>query len=499
MTLALIEPNATALLLLVLAALLFASVLFTRPLNRFGIPVVLLFLILGMLGGSEGIGGIAFDDFALAFRLGTIALILILFDGGLNTSVQSIRASAGPAGVLATVGVAGTALVLSFIGRWIGLPWSEAVLIGVIVSSTDAAAVLAVLRGSNLRLKPRVRSVLEVESCMNDPMAVILTISVIEILQHASYSVWGILLSVIVQLVIGAVMGALVGYASRAILTRMVPTTGALFAVATIAAGFLSFGLTTVAAGSGFLAVFVTGVVLGNEQLPFRIGLARVHDALAWLSQIGMFLMLGLLVFPSRLLPVAGAGLSLGLALAFIARPLIVYLCLLPFRTPFHRSLFIGWVGLRGAVPIVLATIPAIAGLPVADRVFHITFFIVVVSTLVPGASITWLARRLGLEVPERPSPAAVLEINSLRQLDGEIRAYTIDPSLAVCDASLADIEFPEGSAAVLLIRGTELIAARGSTILRPGDHLYIFSKPAHRPLIELLFGGPENEDIQNP
>lgn len=495
MTLALIEPSATAVLLVVLASLLLASVVFTRPLNRFGIPVVLLFLVLGMIGGSEGLGGIPFDDYRLAFRLGTVALILILFDGGLNTSIASVRRSAGPAGVLATVGVAGTAGLLALIARLLGLPWGEALLIGAIVSSTDAAAVFAVLRGGSLRLKPRVRSVLEVESCVNDPMAVILTIVVIDALQAGSISWWSIAGGVPLQLAIGAAAGLGIGFAARMLLLRLPLATGALYAVATIAIAFLAFGLTTLVNGSGFLAVFVAGVVLGNGPLPSRPGLARVHDALAWLSQISMFLMLGLLVFPSRLIPVAGTGLALGLALAFIARPLITVPCLLPFGIPFDRALFIGWAGLRGAVPIVLATFPAMAGLPGADRVFHLIFFIVVVSTIVPGASIVRLTRRLGFDEPERLPPAAVLEMNSLRSLDGQIRAYFVDETLAVCGASLAQITFPEGAGAILVVRGSELIAARGQTVLQANDHVYIFCKPADQPFIELLFGRPEEGD----
>jgi len=489
MLLALAEPNATAVLLAVFGVLMAFSVLFTRALDRVGVPVVLLFLILGMLGGSEGPGGVAFDNYEVAFRLGTIALILILFDGGLNTSLSAVRTSAGPAGLLATVGVAGTALVLAAIARVFGLSWPEALLIGVIVSSTDAAAVFAVLRGGRLRVKDPVRSTLEVESCVNDPMAVLLTVVLVDALQSGQGFSWFLLIEVPIQLVVGGAVGLAVGWGTRRLLSIAPISTTGLYPVITLAAAFIAFGAATLAFGSGFLAVFVAAVVLGTGQLPYRAGLARVHDALGWLSQVSMFLMLGLLVFPSKLLPVAGIGLGLGLALAFVARPLVVVLCLLPFRWPLRHILYTAWVGLRGAVPIILATFPVMAQLPGAERVFHIVFFIVVVSALVPGASIVPLTRRLKLDEVEMPVPAAALEMHSLRKMNGTIKVYHIDESVAVCGATLSEVGFPDGASAILVVRGGELHAARGRTRLERGDHVYIFCKPEDEPLIGLLFG----------
>lgn len=489
MMLALAEPHATALLLAVFGVLMAFSVLFTRALDRVGVPVVLLFLILGMVGGSEGLGGVAFTNYEVAFRLGTIALILILFDGGLNTSMAAVRRSAGPAGVLATVGVAGTAALLAVIGRMFGLAWTDALLIGAIVSSTDAAAVFAVLRGGNLRVKDPVRSTLEVESCINDPMAVLLTVVLVDLLKSGQGFSWTSLLEVPIQLVVGGVVGVLVGWATRKLLSLIPFSTTGLYPVVTLASAFIAFGAGTLAHGSGFLAVFVAAVVLGNGQLHYRAGLVRVHDALGWLSQVSMFLMLGLLVFPSKLVPVAGIGLVLGLALAFIARPVVVTLCLLPFRWPAKQIAYTSWVGLRGAVPIILAIFPVMAQLPGAQTVFNIVFFIVVVSALVPGASIVPLTRFLKLDEAEAPTPAAALEMHSLRKMNGEIKVYLIDQTVAVCGATLAEIDFPEGASAILLVRGTELHAARGKTRLEPGDHVYIFCKPADEPMIGLLFG----------
>ncbi len=491
MTLAIAEPNATAVILAIFGLLMAFSALFTRTLDRFGIPVVLVFLTLGMIGGSEGIGGVVFDNHELAFRVGMVALILILFDGGLNTSTRSIRQSAGPAGVLATVGVAGTAGVLALIGKLLGLSWTEAVLIGAIMSSTDAAAVFAVLRGGSLRVKERVRSVLEVESCVNDPMAVILTMSIVEVIRIGMTGRMGLglLIQVPVQLVVGVIIGVLVGLMTRWLLGRTRLSTSGLYPVVTLASAFVAFGAATLAYGSGILAVFVAGVVLGNGPMPFRAGLIRVHDAVAWMSQVSMFLMLGLLVYPSQLLPVAGVGLMLGLGLAVIARPVVVTACLLPFRLPPKEIAYVSWVGIRGAVPIILATFPVMAQIPGAERLFHIVFFIVVVSALIPGASIVPLTRRLKLDDPEPPAPAAALELHSRRQMNGEIHVYHIDPSVAACGVPLSQIRFPDGAAAIMVVRGDEIMAARGYTVLEADDHVYVFCRPGDEPMIGLLFG----------
>ena len=492
-TLALAEPTATAVLLSVLGALIAVSVLFSRTVDRLGVPVVLLFLVLGMLGGSEGIGRIEFDNYEVTVRVGTMALVLILFDGGLSTSVAAVRQVLYPATMLATVGVALTAGLVAVAAWLFGLPWGAAMLLGAVVSSTDAAAVFAVLRGGRLQLEPRLGRTLEVESCINDPMAVILTTALIQVMQGSADFTWHRLLwSVPLQLAVGAGVGLVFGHLARLLLRRVRLTTVGLYPALTLAMAFLSFGVATLAYGSGFLAVFVTAVVLGNGELPFRSGLTRIHDALAWLSQIGMFLMLGLLVFPSRLLGVAPVGVGVGLAVAFLARPLAVLLCLLPFRYPPRQLAYISWVGLRGAVPIILATFPVLAGVPGAERLFDLVFFIVVVSSFLPGATIRPVTRRLGLTVPEKPAPPAVLEINASHPLNGEITSFYIEPSLAVSGVALADIDFPPGASVVLVVRGKELLPAKGNTTLMPGDHAYVFFRTEDRPFVELLFGAPE-------
>lgn len=493
MIFAMMEPHATALLLVVIGLLIAFSVLLSRHIDRLGVPIVLLFLVVGMVGGSEGLGRLAFDDYGVAVRVGTIYLVLILLDGGMNAPWRAVRHVIVPAGVLATVGVALTAALVALFARALGLAWTEALLLGAVVSSTDAAAVLAVLRGGRLSLQPRVGSTLEVESCINDPMAVILTVTMIEVAKSSAALQWTLLLSVPLQLAVGTVVGVVLGYLGLRIIRKVrLPTVG-LYPALTLALAFLSFGVATILEGSGLMSVYFTALVLGNSPLPYKNGLFKVHESLAWLSQIALFLMLGLLVFPSQLLPVASIGLAVALFLAFVARPVAVLLCLLPLRFPAREIGYIGWIGLRGAVPIILGAFPVLAQVPGADRVFNIVFFIVVVSTILPGATIRQMTRWLGLAVPEKPNPSAVLEINSVHPLDAEIASFLIEPAASVCDASLSQIGLPSDAAVMMIVRGSELVAARGQTVLMPGDHVYVFFRPADRRYIELLFGRSES------
>jgi potassium/hydrogen antiporter len=486
------ELTSTALLLAVFGLLMAASVVSSRTIERLGVPVVLVFLLLGMLAGSEGVGGIAFEDYQFAFRAGTAALVLILLDAGFNTPTASLRRGLGPAAVLATVGVAGTAALVAGFAWLLGMSKGESLLLGAVVSSTDAAAVFAVLRGGNLRLSQRVGAVIEMESGMNDPMAVILTVAVTSILGGEAVSRSRLLLAVPVQLAVGVGIGFLVGTAARMMLQRMRLATAGLYPVLTLALGFFAFGITTLAHGSGFLAVYVFAATVGNSAIPYRNGLIRIHDAVAWLSQVSMFLMLGLLAFPSQLRPVAGSGLLIGLFLALAARPVMVAVCLLPFRLPWREIVYVGCVGLRGAVPIILASFPVLMGVQGATKVLNIVFFVVVFNSLLPGAMIRFLTRRLEMESSEVPAPLAALEINSTRLLSGELASFFISEPLAVCNVAIARIPFPEHCSAVLVVRGEELIAPRGSTVLRPGDHVYVFCRPEDKPFIQFLFGRPQ-------
>jgi cell volume regulation protein A len=489
------EPLATALVLTTFGVLLASSIVFSRAAERFSVPVAVVFLIIGMLAGSEGIGGIAFEDYGVAFRLGTVALVLILFDGGMHTPIEDVREVLKPSAVLATIGVLATAGLVAVATHSLGFSWKEALVLGAVVSSTDAAAVFSVLRGSGVQLERRVGVTLEVESGINDPVAVMLTTALTaQLIGQETTSAWSLPLNALIEMVVGGALGIAFGYGGRALLRRVKLPGSGLYPVLTLAIGFLAFGVPTLLHGSGFLAVYITALILGNGPLPYRTGLLRVHHALAWLGQVAMFLVLGLLVFPSRLIDVAGVGLLLAIFLAVIARPAVVGLCLLPFGYRAREIGYIGWVGLRGAVPIILATIPVISGAPGALRVFDVVFFIVGVNALIPGATVGWVTRKLGLESREPPSPPAVLEIESMQPLSGDLISFYIDEALPVAGASLGDLPIPEGAAVTMIVRGQDVVPPKGSTTIAVGDHVYVFARPEDRPLIHLMFGRAESD-----
>ncbi|HEV7669562.1 MAG TPA: potassium/proton antiporter [Thermoanaerobaculia bacterium] len=486
------EPFASAWVLLGLGILLGLSALSSRLAGRSGLPITLLLLGVGMLAGEEGLGGLAFEDYSLSFRLGALALVLILFDGGLNTPISSVKKGLAPAATLATLGVLGTAAIIA-LGAWLlGFEPARAALLGAVVSSTDAAAVFSTLRAGGIRLPHRLGAVLEIESGLNDPMAVILTTALTAVALGSKVSGWHLALEIPVQLAVGAGLGLVIGRAGRWLLRRARLKVSGLYPALTVALALLAFSLPTLFFGSGFLAVYVAAIILGDGKLPHRGSLLRVHDAIAWFAQIGMFLLLGLLVFPSRLLAVAPQGLALALLLAFVARPLVVFLLLLPFRFPRREALFLSWTGLRGAVPIVLATFPVMARLPGGREIFDVVFFVTVVNAVIPGATIAAVARRLGLAASEPPAPEAVVEIHSARPLEGETLSFYIEEAVAVCGASIADLPIPESTVILLVVRGNRMIAPRGSTVLVAGDHVHLFCKAEDAPLLGLLFGRPE-------
>lgn len=486
------EPTTTAFILTVLGLLMALSVVSSRLAGRAGVPVTLLFLAFGMLAG--GLGHLGFHDYGLGFRLGSVALVLILFDGGLNTPSASIREGIRPAVILATIGVALTAAFTAVVARLLGLPWPPAMLLGAIIASTDSANVFAILRSSGLHLRRRVAATLEMESGLNDPMAVILTLAMTHGLLAHGISWWGILRDAAIQLAVGTVLGLAFGHLGRLLLRHARLQAGGLYPVLTIAVAFIAFGLPTLFFGSGFLAVYVAAMVMGNAVIRYRTGIVRVHDALAWFAQVTMFLMLGLLVEPKHLWEVAPIGLGVALLVALVARPLAVLLCIAPFRYARAERGYIAWAGLRGAVPIVLATFPVLADVPGAHDIFAIVFFVVVVNAFVPSATLPWVTRKLGLESKAPPAPPAVLEITSSQLLSGEVVSFYIDKASAVCGATIADLPFPPTATAAMIIRGTELVAPHGNTVLKPGDHVYVFCKPEDLPLVRLLFGRQEAE-----
>jgi potassium/hydrogen antiporter len=484
-----VEPYATGFWLAAAGGLLLLAGVLSPVSRRLGVPGLLIFLVLGMLAGSEGIGGIPFDDYALAFRLGTIALVLILFDGGLNTAPAALRTAGGRALGLATVGVVLTAAGVAGTAHLLGFSWPVALVIGSVVSSTDAAAVFSVLRGSGMRLEARTAATLEVESGLNDPVAVLLTIAATDVALGRHTALWDVTLGCLVSLAVGTVAGIACGWGGLALLRRVrLPATG-MYPVLTVAIGFAAFGIATLLRGSGFLAVYLAAIVVGAGSLPYRASVRVVHDGLAWLAQLSMFLMLGLLVFPSRMGSLADEGLILAAVLAFVVRPLAVLLLLAPAVASLAERWFVAWVGLRGAVPVVLATYPVLAGVPEGEAIFHLVFFVTLASSLVPGATVAWLARRLGLGRVGGPLPPASIELVSRRHYPGDFVWYAVSHASAVAGAAVRDLPLPETCLLVLILRRDALVPARGETVLREGDQVCVFVPVAERPLLDLLFG----------
>ncbi len=483
-------------MLLVLGgALLALSVLLSRFATQTGVPVVLVFLLVGMLAGSEGVGGIEFDDYELAFRIGTLALAVILFDGGLNTSRDSLRLAIVPAGILATVGVAGTALLVAGGAWFLGFAWGEALLLGAIVSSTDAAAVFSILRGSHMNLHKRLAATLDLESGLNDPVAVILTMSLALVLVGQETNGPALATGILQQLVVGATLGSGIGFFGSWLMTRLDFRVPGLYPVFTLALALLAFSAPTLLNGSGFLAVYLAGLVLGQRRLPYRSMILRSHDFAAWLAQVSMFLTMGLLVFPSDLVEVAGLGIALALLLALVARPLVVAACLAPFRYPVRHQAYAGWVGLRGAVPIILAMFPLLVGVEAAPLIFNVVFFVVVVSVLLQGATAGPLSRWLKVQTPGSPLPSTVVELVGRQLGKAELHCYWIHEQLLVCGLRVGDLHLVPGAAIVLILRTDELLPATDDEVLRADDHVYVLCSPAELPLIQLMFGREEPAD----
>lgn len=487
------EPLAIGWLLTAAGVLMLVSVLFSRPSEKIGFPAVLLFLGLGLLAG--GWLPEPFADYDLAFRIGTVGLVLILFDGGLNTPWRTAREHLAPASVLATLGVVGTAALVAVAGRLLGLGWIEALLVGAIVSSTDAAAVFSALRGSNVQLRRRVGATLELESGLNDPMAVILTLTLTGVLLHPeTFSLPAFLLEIGIQLVVGLVAGLTVGAFGQFLLKHVrVPAAG-LYPALTLALALLAFGLPTLFMGSGFLAVYVAALVLGNQRMPYRAGILRVHDALAWLGQITMFLVLGLLAVPSLLAAASLSGLVLALVLGLVARPLVVALCLKPFGYSRKETGFVAWTGLRGAVPILLASIPVMRGVEGGVELFHLVFFVVVANALLPGATVRWAVGWFGVERAGQARPPPVLEITATENLPVRVISFLIEPAALVAGSRAGDLPLPEGADILLLVRAGQVLPVGEHTVLEPGDHAHLMIRPEQARAIELLFGLREED-----
>lgn len=404
---------ATEIVFILAGVLLFTGVLASKVAAKFGIPALFLFLLLGMVAGSDGLDIIEFDNPTLTRSIGDFALVIILFAGGLEANWKQIRPVLGVGLTLATAGVALTMLILGTFAWFVldtfstfnigpaGITWGEGLLIGAIISSTDAAAVFSILKSSSLKLKGQLQPLLELESGSNDPMAVLLTSSIVQILVTDNFSPLGLASSLLQQLIIGSFLGYGFGQAMVWIINRLHLAVAGLYPIATLAILLFSFGLTSQIGGNGFLAIYIAGIVMGNSAIPHREEIVSFHDGLSWLMSISIFLMLGLLVYPSQLPEVAAVGLAIALFLMFVARPLSVFLCLLPTHMTLSEKGFLSWVGLRGAVPIILATLPLTAGINGASQIFNVIFFTVLVSVLVQGLSLTRVARWLDLAVAD--------------------------------------------------------------------------------------------------
>ena len=473
-------------MLLIVGAVLASSILVAFGASRAGVPSLVAFLALGMLLGSDGPGGIEFDDAELAREVGVIGLAAILFEGGLATSRRRLREVAVAAAVLSTVGVVVTT-VLTGAGAYFlfDLSWLESVLLGAVVSSTDAAAVFATLRFTNIRR--RLARTLEAETGGNDPMAIALTVGLIEWIQEPRFGFVDVALLVVRELGIGLVVGVLVGFAATWAFARLPHSIGAFAPVASVAIGALSFGLADVVGGSGFLAVYLVGLAIGSTPSRYRSQLVAFHEGLAFLAQVAMFVVLGLLVFPGDLPSVALSGLGLAALLVFLIRPIAVWVSTQLSDFNWRERALLGWAGLRGAVPIVLGSIVLSSGLESGKTIFNAVFFVVLVSALLQGTTLEWVAGRLGVVSPGPRGVAPPLEVPALSSLD--LVDFVVAPDHSIAGSLVRELGLPRSALVAVVTRGVETIPPRGSTVIQPGDRLFVLIPRSLRPELEDVFG----------
>lgn len=467
-------------LTLIGALMLVISIMLSPLSSRLGMPVLLIFLVVGMMMGEDGPGGLLFDDFELAFVIANLALGVILLDGGMRTRAETFRVGLRPALILATFGVMLTAVGAALVARWVfDLQWLTALLIGAIISSTDAAAVFSLLQGRGLHLNERVSATLEIESGSNDPMAIFLTLMLVTMIEAGGASEgWMALLMLVQQFGIGGAVGVAGGFIVVEMANR-IRLTPSLYPLLVVAAGIMVFSGTNALGGSGFLAIYLAGVVIGNRPVRMMPMILQVHDGLAWLAQLCLFLMLGLLVTPSELLPLAGGGLILALVLIFLIRPLTVMATLWPFGFNRRELGFISWVGLRGAVPIVLALFPIIAGLPEAQLIFHVAFFIVLVSLVVQGTTMAPLARKLRLEVPAGEDPYRRLPLDVPAAGDHELMLFPLRGVAWESPRPLGQLRLPDNTAIAGVFRKRTCHQPSPDMEVSTGDVLAMFATPA--------------------
>lgn len=482
-------------IIIVGSSLLVISALTSVIAFRIGAPLLLLFLSIGLLAGEEGPGGIKFDDADSVYFFGSIALSVILYDSGFNTRLQSLRVAAAPALLLSTVGVMLTAAVVGIVTHLIfGFTILEGLLLGSIIGSTDAGAVFFLLRAGGITIRERVRSTLEVESSSNDPVAILLTLAFVEMLARpdTASGFIGFMLTAVQQAGLGLVFGVLGGLAIIQVVTRLRLEPG-LYPLITLGLAILCFGITGMVGGSGFIAIYIAGVIAGNARFSGMASLRRFQDSVSWVFQIGMFLLLGLLAVPSQFPDAVVQGVAIAAILTFVARPIAVWLCLFPFSYRPQDTAFIAWVGLRGAVSVLLAVLPIIGGLPDSQLYFNITFIAVVTSLLLQGWTIRPVARWLGQIVPPKTGPLEKIELELPSGSSHELVSYRIIPDSPIVSGA----RLPRWARPSLILRDGTSLRLHDAGRLQTGDLVYIFTPPRFVPLLDRLFASaaPATDD----
>jgi len=469
-------------ILLVGSLLLLISIIAGKTSYKFGVPTLLLFLAIGMLAGSDGIGGIRFDDPKLAQFIGIVSLNFILFSGGLDTNWKAVKPILKEGIALSTLGVLLTALSLgTFVWFITDFTIYESLLLGSIVSSTDAAAVFSILRSKSLALKTNLRPTLELESGSNDPMAYVLTLAFLTLVINQDKSFLSIIPLFLQQMILGGILGISFGMLSKYIINNIKLDFEGLYPVLVITLMFITFSATDFLGGNGFLAIYICAVYLGNQDLIHKKTILKMFDGLAWLMQIVLFLTLGLLVFPSQIIPYMGIGLLISLFLIVVARPIGVFISLMFFKMKMKRRFYISWVGLRGAVPIVFATYPLLAGIDKANMIFNIVFFISVTSILIQGTTLSIVAKWLDVGLPETQKKLSATDLLLEENPKAEMKELLITPDCFAVDKKIVELGFPKNAIIAMIRRGDSYIVPNGLTIIDAKDTLIVL---ADRPVV---------------